>query len=43
MASVKKVVKSKGDSQEFALMVKVDGENFNNNNLGEFCAQGNTN
>jgi len=35
MASVKKVVKSKGGSQEMAV---IDGKNFNNNNSGEFCA-----
>jgi len=28
----------KGGSQEMAVMVQVDGKNFNNNNSGEFCA-----
>jgi len=34
---LKKVVKSKGN-QEMAMIVWVDGKNFNNNNSGEFCA-----
>jgi len=37
MVSIKKVVKSKWGGQEMAVMVQVDGKNFNNNNSGEFC------
>jgi len=37
MASVKrKRCEIKGGSQEMAVMVKVDGKNFNNNNSGQF-------